>query len=203
MSALNDYKDILAEIAREWDKADKDIKYAEQVCQKITLSSIFELRYAGRRIIDALNGIAADADLEGVTLLLQEAKFDCHRARHDAIDAATSKIALDIDTMGRKLGYNAILKVYPNFADFRTLLSGIRKKIAQSRGDRQNREKIYAFIEENELEGLVDKFDEIQEAEPIMKALAKRERLISLISVAGIVISVISIAVTIVIAIVD
>ncbi|MEQ1888028.1 MAG: hypothetical protein ABL951_02475 [Alphaproteobacteria bacterium] len=203
MSIINDYKEILAEIAREWDKADKDIKFAEQVCQKITISSIFELRYAGRRIIDALNMIAADADLKDVTLLLQEAKFDCHRARHDAIDAATSKIALDIDNMGRKLGYNAILKAYPGFAAFRYLLSGIRKKIAASRGNRQNREAIYASIEEDGFKGLVDEFDKIQEAEKIMKSLAKRERVIFLGGIAGIVIGAIGIAVTIFIAIVD
>lgn len=200
MSPIHEFQAILAEIAREWDQADEDIKLAEQVCLKITFSSIFELRYAGRRIIDALNKITADGSQKEILDLLQDAKFDCHRARHDAVDAATSKIAIDIENMGKKLGYRAILKAYPEFSSFRQQLSSVRNKIAESRGDRQNREAIYVALEQGEFKSLVNAFNGIQEAEPIMKDLAisdKKHKWIGYaFGIIGIIIAIISFIVT-------
>ncbi len=203
MITINENKELLAEIRNEWDQAEEVIKRAEMVTGSVIIPSILELRYAGRRIVDALNGMATNTIPEKITELLQDAKFDCHRARHDAIDAATSKIASDIDTMGRRLGYQAILKAYPEFGNFSRQLSTVRQKIVESRGDRQSREAIYAALEQSEFKDLVNAYKAVQAADPIMKALAKRERLISWGGIAGIVIGVISIGVSILIAITD
>lgn len=177
MASLEDYKAAFAAFAVEWDAAEKTVKTAEQVDGDAVISSILELRYAGRRFVDALNKIAAGGSQAEVEALLENAKFDCHRARHDAIDAATSKIALDLDLMGDKLGYDAILKAYPNFIVFSGKLSEIQERIADARGARQNRETIYAALEVDEYEGLVKEFKIIRKAEPIIKSLARKERL--------------------------
>ena len=118
MHFSEDHLVILAAIQKEWNRAEEDIKTAELVVNKIVLPSIKELRYAGRRVIDALMIITANphgADEGQIRSLLDDAKFDCHRARHDAIDAATSKIAIDLEIMVSKLGYHAILPAYPDF----------------------------------------------------------------------------------------
>lgn len=203
MATINENKDLLVEICDEWDHAEQVIKRAEMVARKVVIPSIFELRYAGRRIVDALNGIVTGATPEKITELLLDAKFNCLRAQHDAVDAATSKIAFDIDIMGKKLGYDAILKAYPEFSNFRQQLISVQNKIAESRGDRYNREAIYQALEKDEFKRLVQAFYDIQVAEPIMKSLAKRERLISWGGIAGIVIGVISVGVSILIAITD
>src|ERR1700730_11122379 len=44
---------LLKSIQDEWNKAEGDIKTAEMVVHSIVIPSIKELRYAGRRVIDA------------------------------------------------------------------------------------------------------------------------------------------------------
>jgi len=89
----------------EWNRAEADIKTAEMGVHSIVIPSVKELRYGGRRVIDALMEIARNpnnADNTRIKALLDDAHFDCHRARHDAIDAA--KIAADLEIMTAKLG---------------------------------------------------------------------------------------------------
>lgn len=176
------------------------MKLAEQVDGVVVIPSILELRYAGRRFVDALNKIAAGGSQLEIEALLDNAKFDCHRARHDAIDAATAKMALDLGIMGSKLGYDAILKAYPNFFAFSRMLSEIQERIAEARGARQNREAIYKSLEVNEYEGLVKEFKALRRAEPIIKSLARRERLFSW---GGLIVAVVSVIIAIVIAYID
>lgn len=178
MASLDDYKAEFAKFAAEWDAAERVIKQAEQIDGKAIISAINELRYAGRRFVDVLNKITAGGSEAEVKALLQDAIFNCHRARHDAIDASASKIAIDLEIMGRNLGYYAILQVYPNFTAFRNRLSKIQKRIADTRGARQNREAIYTSLESNEFESIAEEFSEFLEMEPIVKSLAIRERLI-------------------------
>jgi uncharacterized protein YdcH (DUF465 family) len=130
---------LLASILAEWNRAETDIKIAEQVANKVVNPSIKELRYAGRRIVDALLKVREGGSPEEVKQLLTDALFDCHRARHDAIDAGTSKVALDLEVMTDKIGYDILLRTYPNFPALFRNLNNIRKKIAESRGNRDSR----------------------------------------------------------------
>lgn len=177
MVECDDYKDILAAICAEWDQAERDIKLAEQVCGEVVTPSVKELRYAGRRIVDALNEMAGGGGKEKISSFLQDAKFNCHKARHDAIDAATSKISITLDLMSQKLGYTSIIAVYPSFSKFWSQLSETKENIVKSRGDRENREKIYSAIENSEIQNLVEEFGKIQHAEPIIKAIVKKEKI--------------------------
>ncbi len=177
MATLDDFKDAIADFANEWNAAERVVKKAELVDGVVIIPSILELRYAGRRFVDALDKIFTGGSQADIEALLRNAKFDCHRARHDAIDAATSKIAVDIEIMGRKLGYDAILKVHPGFIAFRNTLSEIQERIAEARGARQNREVIYASLEVNEYEDLVKEFKILRNAEPMIKSFARKQRL--------------------------
>ena len=76
---------------------------------------------------------------------LQDAEFNCYCARHDAIDAATAKITIDLEAASR-LGHGAILAGYSKFPDMWQMLESIRGKITQSRRYREKRDEIYAEI---------------------------------------------------------
>jgi uncharacterized protein YdcH (DUF465 family) len=115
MTDLESYRAILTSILAEWNQAEGDIKQAEQVSQRVSEPSIKELRYAGRRVTEAIHKILSGGDPDDIRKLLHDADFDCHRARHDAVDAATSKIATDLKAMTDKLGYHAVLKAYQVF----------------------------------------------------------------------------------------
>lgn len=176
MPLTTEQQALLASIRKEWDRAEADIKIAEQVALKIVTPAVKELRYGGRRLVDMLNKMSAGASEEDLNAMLQEACFDCHRARHDAIDAATSKIAIDIEIMIEKLGYGSILPVYPDFPKLFNELGAVRTKIAESRGNRENREVIYSVIESVDFPALVAKYNEMRTSEHMMIALAKKSR---------------------------
>jgi hypothetical protein len=149
------------------------------VVNKIVLPSVKELRYAGRRIIDALMEISSNPnnpDQAKITSLLDDARFDCHRARHDAIDAATAKIASDLEIMVSTLGYDAILPAYPQFPSLYQDLVKIRERIRASRGKRTNRESIYSVLEAADFPTLVSSFNAMRVHEPVMVSLAKKAR---------------------------
>ncbi|MBK8209654.1 MAG: hypothetical protein IPK78_06420 [Rhodospirillales bacterium] len=122
----------ISAILSQWDKAEEDIKLAEQVCNKVVWPSIKELRYAGRRVVDALHAIYSGLSDESINNFLQDAEFDCHRARHDAIDAATATIAIHLEAAADRIGYDAILSGFPQFPTLRKKLRIVRDKIKQS-----------------------------------------------------------------------
>jgi hypothetical protein len=207
MPLSQEHLSLLRAIRDEWNRAESDIKTAETVVNNIVMPSIKELRYAGRRIIDALM-LITDQEIgespEKITALLDDANFDCHRARHDAIDAATAKIAADLEIMTVKLKYGPILQAYPDFHKLYTELVAVRNKIIISRKDRQDREAIYSTIESVDFPALVQSFNAMRTCEPMMIALAKKERAASFygkwgfrVGIGGFVVAVIAILVAV------
>lgn len=176
MSLTPEQRRVLESIRDEWGRAERDIKLAEQVCNEIVFPSINELRYGGRRVVDAVHGLLTGAPAQEVDALFADARFDCHRARHDAVDTATAKIAITIEIMVEKLKYEAILPVFPDFALLVNNLAAVREKISISRKDRENREAIYTAIEATDFPDLVKLYQSLGASEPIMRKLAKRNR---------------------------
>ena len=176
MANLEPYADRIAKICEQWNLAERDIKLAEQIENKVVLPAIQELRYAGRRLIEALDKIERDAPQDEIDGLLQDAEFDCLRARHDSIDAATSTISLYYDIVVEKIGFRTILTVIPNFTDLLQSLTTINQKIAEARKDRLNREIIYAAVEEIDFVSLIEQFNIFKQSEQIMIKIASRER---------------------------
>ncbi len=196
MPPLDDFEELLNSILVEWNRAEEDIKIAEQVANKVVNPSIKELRYAGRRIVEALVKFQNNAPIEA-TALLNDALFDCYRARHDAIDAGTSKIAIDLEIMISKLGYEVILSVHPKFTELFQDLQKIRERIIESRRDRENRENIYSVLEATNFPALVKSFSALRGNEHMMVAMAKRRRRSELIGIAGFITAAIAIIVAI------
>ena len=176
MAATKDDIDaLLRTLSEEWNKAEVVVKSAEQICGEPIVPSIKELRYAGRRLVDASHGETAK-DLDAVQGLLKDAVFNCHCARHDAIDVATAVIADNLNVAVKKVGYEHILKAYPEFATLRKELSTIRAKIRSSRENRTQRDAIYESIHDVDLPKIAGSYDGFHSAEDIMKSLARGQR---------------------------
>jgi hypothetical protein len=176
MSLTPEQLRVLDKIRSEWDQAEEDIKRAEQVCLDIVVPAIKELRYAGRRLVDLIQKLILDPSSDDIPGLLADAEFDCHRARHDAIDAATSKIAIQLELMKDHLTYEVVLQVCPEYRSIALKVLAIREKIALSRKDRKNRDAIYAVIETADFPKLVADYDVLRLSEPMMIQMAKRSR---------------------------
>lgn len=158
-----------------WNKAERAIKLAEQVNAKIINPAIYELRYAGRRIVESDEALAA-GDLPKALGLLSDAHFDCSRARHDAIDAATSKMVGDIHLAITKLGAPAVMAAFPEVSKLLGDLGETRDLIAVSREQRENRDLVYASIENDELPELVKRYRAFVASEALMKSYVRRAR---------------------------
>jgi hypothetical protein len=156
----------------EWNKAEKAIKLAEQVNGEIINPAVYELRYAGRRLVEAL----VETDESNARKLLADASFDCCRARHDAIDAATSKIVADLDIAVARIGAEIVLHSFPEYCDLVAALGDIRDRIAVSRERRGDRDVIYSSIEKDLLEDIVSRFRKFRASEPLMVAVARSQR---------------------------
>lgn len=173
---MNDdiFNALISEIVSEWNSAEKAIKHAENVDGEVIIPSINELRYAGRRIVDALH--AKNTDLEKAVTLLRDAKFDCHRAKHDAVDAATSKMIGDLSAALEYLTANVVMANFQSFSRFYKNLTTVRQKIAISRENREDREIIYDTILSVDLDGLIQDYNEFTACEPLMVKIADQQR---------------------------
>lgn len=170
------HMDILADIQREWDLAETAVKRCEQVANDAVIPAINELRYAGRRIIDALNAAQTPGNEAKVAAYLEDARFNCHRARHDAMDAALDVIARDFDNLTKRLGYDAVTRAFPGFSDLYASFALARSKIAASRGDRENRDAIYKSIEDVDFPGIADRYAALLTCKPIALSFAACNR---------------------------
>jgi len=149
MSKKSEISKALASLEVHWNLAEKAIKQAEQINAEIVNPAIYELRYAGRRLVEAMPKL--DSDPDSAKKLIEDAIFDCCRARHDAIDAATSKISADFRISIKKIGPKNLLQYFPKFTEIFAILQDTRRKIVESRGNRDNRDEIYKTIQESDM----------------------------------------------------
>ena len=171
------FASLFSEIAAEWDRAEEVIKLAEQVILDVVFPAIKELRYAGRRLVDALNCEANGGSPPEVTAYLEDAKFSCHRARHDAIDAALSFMAIELDRLAKQMGYDVVQNSYPEFVNFVERLDEARAAIAESRRNRHDRDKIYTAISKNNFPELVEDFKALRRSRTTMEIIVGRKSL--------------------------
>lgn len=179
MDHFEAHQHLLAEITVEWLQAEADIKQAEHVCEAVVTPSVFELRYAGRRVIEAITLINSGASPQAIEDVLRDAKLDCHRARHDAVDAAVARIAKKIESMTSTLGHETVVSFFPKLAELRTALQEVRHGIVGARGDIKARDAIYLGIETTGFPNLIGLYRNLQivEADMVLAARSKRRRL--------------------------
>lgn len=172
-----DHLEVLERIRAEWNQAEADIKLAEQVSNKVVWPAIKELRYAGRRVVEIIHlMLTAPENRAEIKSLLDDTLFDCYRARHDAIDVATSKISIDLELYLTKLGYDSIVPLYPEFPELWEKLQSIRDRILLSRERRHERNEIYATIEAADFGALVKQFNDLRAKQTFIEQMAKRNR---------------------------
>lgn len=162
----NHVKEALRRTIDAWNSAERDIKSAELSSGDIFLPAIFEMRYAGRRIIDALDEIISDEPDSNMAIRhINEAELDLLRARQDVIDALTSFISLNLDNLIKCNGPNAVRKKISDFDVHISKLNEVRKKISLSRRSRKDREEIYTEIRQHDLINLLDFAQKMQTAD--------------------------------------
>lgn len=173
MDLPRDYDQLVDRLKLEWDTSEEYIKSAEHVCGDVIFPSILELRYAGRKLVQALQA-KRQGKVDDASDLLRDAVLDCHRARHDAIDAATSKMLATVENACAYLGYDVTLKPFPELPVLLAGLLHVQEQAEISRGNRNDRDKVYATINAEHFPKLLTLYRNFRAAEPMMKELARK-----------------------------
>ena len=170
-------------LIERWKTAEERVKGAEQIREgEVVVSSIFELRYAGRKLIEVLK-LALDKDLledtdarKSALISLAEAAECCVKAKHDAIDSVMTFLTLYFKDARTRLNVRLIQKYFPNFLEQTSKIRSVQLKIAASRRDTAtNREQIYEEIYTNDLPVLLDLFEKITASSDLVDAELKKE----------------------------
>lgn len=167
-----------------WDEAEHSVKLAEQVAGELITSAIGELRYAGRRFADAIKierGHANNIDGNGVIEAINEARNNCIRAEHDAVDAASAFLHDKIQLMQEVYGVALCLSSFDNYPELLKLQKEFAYKIQESRKDRKERVLIYKNIKDYQLPLLIKLHDQMVSSEQaviehVMKEKSKQFR---------------------------
>ena len=175
MEIADNVSAAIAEVREEWNKAEATMKIAEQLNSEIIIPSVLELRYSGRKVIESLQLIEAENSGKAL-VILRDALLDCYRARHDALDAAISKMVSDLNNAKNYLGAKALLDHFPEYINLTTLLGDAQKQISKSRKNRDDRDAIYSTIESHDLVEILSLFRRFNASEPLLKEAAEEEK---------------------------
>lgn len=167
----------LESLMEEWDKTEEVLKIAEVATKNAISPAIWELRYAGRRVVDALLAYKNGKPNEQIISLLDDAIFDCHRARHDAIDATIAFFAKKIEIASNAFEGGILEKEFPSFLKLNDLVIAIQEKIQKSRRDRLKRDCTYIETANKEFEECCILFKSFETSILLIKPLKMRSRL--------------------------
>lgn len=173
MDFPEELNELIDELVKHWNIAEKRIKQAEQVNgQEIVAPAIFELRYAGRKMIDVFElllnkkneHIAKDS-----SILIADAIEDCVKAKHDAIDSMLHGLVIAIDGLEKSVGVDIILKYFPDYINAISDIMEINNLISESRESRlQGREDIYDHIDNDKMDKIYKYFNSLKSMTPKM-----------------------------------
>ncbi len=167
--------DLLKQIAHEWDQAEKLIKAAERVRAQVVMASVNELRYAGRRLVDAINvADAAKADAkarEQFERYIGETHMFCLRARHDAVDAVVLYVQKAVQKYEDEFGLALLGEKFPKIYEIRTTLAACDGLIVASREDRMRRVEEYATLERDHYPQLLTYYQELLSNRDVLVAM--------------------------------
>lgn len=179
----------LSELIKQWNIAERRIKKAEQVRgNEVVASAIFELRYAGRKMIDsvevALNSdLKTDAEKRKIVLRnIADATEDCVKAKHDAIDAMLDFIVTWLNTVEESIGLKDLQVYFPGYLATLEKIVVIQNKIAESRQYRNvSRDIIYDEIECNGYDDILHLYNTMRISKDVVQKEINRQRKISIL----------------------
>lgn len=178
MPYTSEARSVLDRARDQWDKTERIIKLGETVAGEAVTPAIFELRYAGRRLIDlvraSLDGDAVNND-ELHAYLVEVEQF-CLRAQHDAVDGIVGHLNARLRFMEREFGVALLFKHFPQYGETNVKLDQLAALIVESRGDRGGRRDIYDKMQDIELPDLIKKISELNRSENALIELAKQEQ---------------------------
>lgn len=169
----------LDEIEAQWNAAEEYVKKVERLRRGLVVgAAINELRYAGRRLVEAYAAAKEAANnpkrRQDAFDLLREVRHFCLRAQHDAIDGAVTYIDQALFKFETEFGADLLNAQFPNYMSMKAGLRDISQIMARSRGDRDSREALYGEIRDGLVPTLIDQHYEIETSKGVLIAAYER-----------------------------
>ena len=170
----------LREIATEWDKAERLMKLAERLRGEVIQDSVNELRYAGRRLVDAMN-VAEEAEHDETKRrefgrFVDDCLFRVHCAQHDAIDASVLFVQRAVQEYESEFGLVLLITHFPAVAELRAAMADADGVIVSSREFRGKRAQEYDKLALNHLPTIITVFNTIATNRASLEALVRDRR---------------------------
>jgi hypothetical protein len=170
---------MLTQIAVEWDKAEKLVKRAERIRSQVVLASINELRYAGRRLVDAWHlKTAAETDDAQRVLFdrhVSDALLACNRAQHDAVDAIVLFLQKVVNKYEEEFGLALLAEKYPRIFDIKATLRIADDLITGSREHRDTRDDDYDRLADEHFPALLDHYYHLVSSRDLLISLVQHQ----------------------------
>jgi hypothetical protein len=162
-------KERISELINQWNIAERRIKRAEQVREnEIVSTAIYELRYAGRKVMDAIYlyqnyGLNDTDTYNRIRAYVEDAIEDCVKAKHDAIDSMIDFVTTWLYEQEREIGLGKMQLFYPGYLSILTKIGNIQELVEESRGDRtKRRDSLYDEIENSGYSDVVNFYFQIR-----------------------------------------
>ena len=175
--------DFRRRLSRLWMRAEETMKLAERMEGRVIEASVQELRYAGRREMQAhLLRLAAGGQE------LTEEKYDewlthateacenCVKARDDAVDSAVAFITNEVEQSVNKIGLDKVLAEFPGLSEFRRHVRECDRLVTESRGDRSKLDDNYSKIESEHLPEAIQRYRQFKDNVAIGLALRAHQQ---------------------------
>ena len=177
---MDTVESALADIAVQWDKAEKLVKAAERARAQVVIASINELRYAGRRLVDAYHlSESAKSDplkRDEFDKHIKEVSAFCVRAQHDAIDAMVLFLQKAVEKYEAEFGLALLGEKYPPIFEMRTTLAEVDGLIVASREDRARRSEEYDKLAEIHYPKLISHYQHLQSSRDILLEMLREKK---------------------------
>lgn len=204
-------------IVEKWNKVEKALKITEGELTFAQQPAINELRYAGRRIVDALaiclhrhgEDVSAHSD-EDIDRVLLEAEQNCIKAEHDIADATILYVHKYVNAVVEEFGELDVNAHFPNYFQLKARIANVNEFVTSSREQRGQRATIYDEILSDYIPDILEFFKELRGAEGIIKlqnqrrlATEKKQRIMMWVAIGTFVVAIIGVISTIIFRILD
>ncbi|HEX4079978.1 MAG TPA: hypothetical protein VHX61_14025 [Rhizomicrobium sp.] len=140
---MGDHAGRLSALADHWNSVERRIKEYEHFSGDANTSAINELRYAGRKIVDAWVKFAAGDDPTPEITIAENYMVN---ADHDVTDGACFIVLRHVSKVIKKYGRDRIGECCPDFWELYPVIRKTQTIVEGSREDRVNRKAEYAKL---------------------------------------------------------
>ena len=174
-AAFSEIAPKIAALCEDWNEAEKCVKEGELFNKDAVMPSINELRYAGRRLVDAC-AAAQNGDMRAADAHLLEAGENLTKARHDVADSVIGYISERASDIREQVGASALKKNFSGYENLFGTLKNASRQILLSRKDRTRRNEIYGGIMRNEFPVLRELYDSLEASLPAIEQNIAKDR---------------------------